>query len=215
MKGVELSTTMPEQALLQGALAGRPECLGQLLELYANYLKLIITPRLDTRLQSRVSASDIVQETLMEAHHDFPQFRGQSNGEFLAWLRQILVHNLARQVQRHVLSEKRDVRREVALEDLRTAVDRSAMRLESVAVNESASPSMNAVMGEHRRLLADCLSSLPSDYRDVILLRNIEGLPFPEVAARMDRSPGAVRMLWLRAIDTLRVRMEEQGASGI
>jgi RNA polymerase sigma-70 factor, ECF subfamily len=207
-----VSLSFEAQDLLNGALAGRGESLGRLLQLYTNYLKLVATPQLDARLQSRMSASDIVQDTLLEAHHDFPSFRGRTCGEFVAWLRQILVHNLARQVQRHVLAGKRDVRREVSLDALRAAVDRSAMKLEAVAVNDSASPSVNAMRHEHNLMLADCMASLPSDYRQVILLRNVEGLPFPEVAERMERTAGAVRMLWLRAIDALRIRLEAEGA---
>jgi RNA polymerase sigma-70 factor, ECF subfamily len=53
-------------------------------------------------------------------------------------------------------------------------------------------------------LVADQLARLPPHYRDVIVLRNLEGLAFPEVARRMGRSPGAVRILWLRALDHLR-----------
>jgi RNA polymerase sigma-70 factor (ECF subfamily) len=201
-----------EQRLLDGARAADAECLGHLLALYSNYLKVLSTSQLDPRLRARISASDIVQDTLLEAHHDFPQFRGQSIGEFVAWLRQILVHNLARQVQKHILTDKRDIRREVSIEALRNDIDRSAMRLEAVIAGDSPSPSTNAVNGESRRLLADCLEAMPGDYREVILLRNLEGLPFPEVAERMNRTPGAVRMLWLRAIDAMRTRLEALGA---
>ena len=61
------------------------------------------------------------------------------------------------------------------------------------------------------QVLADQLAQLPADYRDVLVLRHLEGLSFGEVAERMGRSPGAVRMLWLRAIDQLRERLDARG----
>ena len=95
--------------LLDAAREGKEECLGRLLQLYCNYLKLMAMAQLDQKLRARMSPSDVVQETLFEAHRDFAQFRGSSEAEFLAWLRRILVNNLARVVERHVLAEKRDV----------------------------------------------------------------------------------------------------------
>ena len=57
------------------------------------------------------------------------------------------------------------------------------------------------------------LASLPADYRDVIMLRHVEGMPFAKIAHEMGRSPGAVRMLWFRAIKQLRARLELRGIS--
>jgi RNA polymerase sigma-70 factor (ECF subfamily) len=178
--------------------------LGRLLTLYTNYLKLLVTTQLDNRLRVRVSPSDIVQETFFEAHRDFEQFRGQSTAEFVAWLRRIVVNNILRVVEQHVQAEKRDVRREVSLEEIGRRLEQSTVRLETLLVEEADSPSGCAVKHENEVLLADALAQLPDDYRDVIILRHIEGLPFEDVARRMDRSPGAVRMLWLRALKRMR-----------
>jgi RNA polymerase sigma-70 factor (ECF subfamily) len=77
--------------LLGAAKDGHTECLGRLLQLYSNYMKLVATAGLDRKLRARTSPSDIVQETMFEAHRDFLQFRGTSEAEFLDWLRRILV----------------------------------------------------------------------------------------------------------------------------
>ncbi len=190
--------------LFTSARAGSGSCLGRLLTLYTNYLKLLVATQLDTRLRVRVSPSDIVQETFFEAHRDFDQFRGQSTAEFVAWLRRIVVNNILRVVEQHVQAEKRDVRREVSLEEIGRRLEQSTVRLETLLVEEADSPSSCAVKHENEVLLADALAQLPDDYRDVIILRHIEGLPFDDVAKRMDRSPGAVRMLWLRALKRMR-----------
>jgi RNA polymerase sigma-70 factor (ECF subfamily) len=193
--------------LFTSARAGSNSCLGQLLALYTNYLKLLVTAQMDHRLRVRVSPSDIVQDTFFEAHRDFEQFRGQTTGEFVAWLRKIVVHNILRVVEQHVLAEKRDVRREVSLEEIGRRLEQSTARLETLLAVEEDSPSGCAVRNEHEILLADALAALPPDYRDVIVLRHIEGLPFEEVAKRMERTSGAVRMLWLRALRTLREKL--------
>jgi RNA polymerase sigma-70 factor (ECF subfamily) len=165
---------------------------------------------LDSRLRGRVSPSDIVQDTFFEAHRDFKQFRGQSTAEFVSWLRRIVVHNILRVVEQHLLTEKRDVRREVSLEEIGRRLEQSTARLETLLAVESDSPSRHAVEREHEVLLADALAELPPDYRDVIVLRHIEGLPFDRVAERMNRTVGAVRMLWLRALKRLREELQER-----
>jgi RNA polymerase sigma-70 factor (ECF subfamily) len=199
------------EVLLTQALAGAETCRGQLLELYSNYLKLLARAQLDERIQARVSASDVVQESLLEAHRDFAQFRGRSANEFVAWLRQILVHNLAHAIDRHLVAEKRDVRREVALENIGASLERSAMKFVHVLADDSASPSAAAMQQEQLIALANALTELSQDYRDVIIWRHIESLSFREIAERMKRSEGAVRMLWLRAMDELRSLLGRSG----
>lgn len=193
--------------LFKEACSGSNSCLGRLLTLYTNYLKLLVTAQLDDRLRGRVSPSDIVQESFFEAHRDFHQFRGQSPGEFVVWLRRIVVNNILRMVEQHVLAEKRDVRREVSLEEIGRRLEQSTVRLETLLAIEDDSPSGCAVQREDELRLADTLAQLPEDYREVIILRHIEGLSFDEVGARMKRSAGAVRMLWLRALKQLREQL--------
>ncbi|MDV6028780.1 MAG: sigma-70 family RNA polymerase sigma factor [Phycisphaera sp. RhM] len=204
-------TTSEANRLLAAAQNGQDDCLGELLQMYLNYLKLLARTQLDRKLQARTSASDVVQDTLLEAHRDFAQFRGNCPEQFLAWLKTILVNNLGHIIQRHVLAEKRDVRREVSIDDIGATLERSTARLVAIIADRGQSPSADAQNHEASLLLADALAELPDDYREVILLRHIEGLAFPEVAARMERTAGAVRMLWMRAIAQLRVRLESRG----
>jgi len=205
------SSTANAELLLSQALAGSSECFGQLLHIYRNYLKLLVVTQLERKLQQRVSPSDVVQETFLEANRDFPQFRGTSSGEFCAWLRKILVNNLHRVVEKHVLAAKRDVRREVSLENLASNLEQSTARLEAMLPDQGTSPSGNAQRHEMEIVLADYLAELPADYRDVIVLRHLESLSFEVIGVRMDRSAGAARMLWLRAIQSLRDRMDGEG----
>ena len=206
--------TIPQpdpQQLLTEARATPDASLGQLLQVYGNYLRLLASAQLDAKLRARVSPSDVVQETFLEAHRDFPQFRGQTEREFLAWLRKILANNLARLVERHILAEKRAVQREVSLEGMGAAIERSTARLDAVLADGAASPSTSASRREYAVILADQLTDMRPEYRDVIVLRHLEGLPFKEVAEKMDRTEGAARMLWLRAINRLRQQLDAIG----
>lgn len=193
--------------LERARLEGR-DAVGELLQKYANYLRLLAITHMDARLRSRVSPSDVVQETNCDVHRDFPQFRGNSEGEFVAWLRTILVHNLARMIERHVTTAKRDVRREISLNQIGRSIERSTMRLHNFLAAPDETPSSNAVRRERAVVLADHLAALADDHRQVIVLRNLEGRPFSEVAEQMERSEGAVRMLWLRAVEALKCRMQ-------
>jgi RNA polymerase sigma-70 factor (ECF subfamily) len=185
--------------------------VGKLLEYYGNYLKLLVRTHLNAKLRTRCSASDIVQESYFEAHRDFAQFQGQTAAEFLAWLRKLLVHNIATQVEKHILSAKRDVRREVRLDGMQAALERSAARLESVLVDQASSPSSRTERQELLVELANHLAELAPDYREVLILRHCEGLAFKDIAEQMGRSAGAVRMLWLRAIGQIREQMNQRG----
>jgi RNA polymerase sigma-70 factor (ECF subfamily) len=203
MNPLPRSDNTPE-GLLARARSGDQEALGQLLQLYRNYLRLQARTLIDSTLQRRLAPSDLVQETFLEAHRDFGQFAGSTEAELVAWLRQVLVRNLADQVKRHQ-SRKRDVRRAESLEAM---LERSSRRVEEALRAGISSPSAQARRREQAVLLADALAALPPDYREVIVLRHLEHLKFDEVAARMGRSSGAVRMLWARALERLNRLLE-------
>jgi RNA polymerase sigma-70 factor (ECF subfamily) len=184
--------------------------LGALLNLYRNYLRLLAQTQIDLHLQGRVDPSDLVQETLLEAFRDFGQFQGATEAELLVWLRRILVHNLARLVEKHLRARKRDARREVSLDRLVADMENSSNRIDAALVSPGTSTGSQARRREQAAVLADQLARLKPDHREVIVLRNLEGLSFEEVARRMGRSAGAVRMLWLRALDGLKQLLERE-----
>lgn len=192
-------------ALLAQARAGDHDALGEVLEGYREYLRLLARARVGQDLQVRLDPSDLVQETLLEAHRDFRQFLGGSEGELAVWLRRILVRNLADQLKYHQ-SQKRDVGREQPLEAL---IEHAH---EALAAPLST-PSNQASRREQAVVMANALARLPQDYRDVITLRHVEGRSFEEIAVQMGRSSGAVRMLWMRALEQLGEVMEKGDAA--
>jgi RNA polymerase sigma-70 factor (ECF subfamily) len=193
--------TADAEQLLREARTGDAATLGQLLELYRRYLALLARVQIGQRLQRKADASDLVQETFLEAHRQFAKFRGTSEAQFVRWLRQLLAGSLANLLRHYLGTRGRDVRLEQEIEG---ALDRSSMLLDGGLVAEQSSPSQQAAGREQAVLLADALAQLPDDYRDVLVLRHLEGLTFPEVALRMERSLDSVEKLWMRALARLR-----------
>ena len=186
--------------LLRNARLGDRQSIGELLSQYRSYLTMVGAAQFQQRLRPRVSPSDIVQDVMLRAHCHFGQFRGETERELLGWLREILLNSLARFVEQHVRAAKRDIRREVSLENFTAATG----PLPQGSTGSPQAPSAVVSLGEQSLQLNELLNQLPEHYREVLVLRNIQGLAFEEVAARLDRSPGATRMLWLRAIEKLR-----------
>jgi RNA polymerase sigma-70 factor (ECF subfamily) len=197
---------MPNQAeqLLDRARGGDAEALGRLLDLYRQYLSLLARMQVSRRLQGKIDASDLVQEAFLDAHRHFRQFRGTNENQLLQWLRQILAAKLADHWRRYLGAKRRDVRQEQALA---AELDRSSAQLGAALAASISSPSQQASRREQAVLLADALGELPEHYREVLVLRHLEGLTFPQVADRMGRTLDSVEKLWLRALARLRELM--------
>ncbi|HQU47105.1 MAG TPA: sigma-70 family RNA polymerase sigma factor [Pirellulales bacterium] len=195
----------PLELLLQ-AKQGSDVARGELPESYRAYLDLLARVELGRRLQTKVDAADLVQETFLEAHRNFALFRGQSEPEFAAWLREILSGRICNLVRRYLGTQGRDLRREQAwnvnLDESSRAIDRGFFALQST-------PSQHVAAREQGVLLAQALSRLPPDYREVVVLRHFEELTFPEVARRMERTVDSVQKLWVRALVTLKQTVPE------
>jgi RNA polymerase sigma-70 factor (ECF subfamily) len=196
-----MSTSPTSHELLDQARAGSAEQLGQLLERYRHYLGLLTRIEIGRRLQAKLDASDLVQETLLEAHRHFAKFRGSNEAQFVAWLRQILAASLANLLRRYFGTQGRDIRLE---RELQGQVDQSSQLLDRGLVDPRSSPSHQVARHEQALVLANALQRLPEDYREVIILRHFEGLPFAEVGRRLERSQDSVEKLWVRGLARLR-----------
>jgi RNA polymerase sigma-70 factor (ECF subfamily) len=191
--------------LLEEARAGDTQALGFLLESYRGYLTVLARVQIGRRLQGKVDAADVVQDVFLGAYRDFPQFRGGSEKEFLGWLRQILAYVLANLVRYYQGAQRRDVRLE---RQLSIELDQSSQALDRGLVAAQSSPSQQAVRREQAVLLAEALARLPEPLRDLLILRHLEGMTFPEVAERLGRTLDSVKKQWPRALASLRRVME-------
>jgi RNA polymerase sigma-70 factor (ECF subfamily) len=195
-------------SLVERAKAGDRQAVAELLGLYRNYLLLLARVHIDANLQSKADPSDLVQETCLMAARDLPQFRGETEAEFVAWLRAILANTGAAMVRRFRGTQSRNVGREWRFEQ---QLDRSSVALGRLAAAPDVSPSRIASRREAAVVLADALARLPNEYRDVLVLYHLEGLSLEDVAARMGRSVPSVRGLRTRAVLKLRTLMKEPG----
>ncbi|HEV3120912.1 MAG TPA: sigma-70 family RNA polymerase sigma factor [Isosphaeraceae bacterium] len=199
---------MPEsekdaRLLLAAARAGSTEALGRVLETCRRYLLLVAERQLDPNLKAKGGASDLVQETFLEAQRDFGRFGGTSEAELLAWLRRLLLNNVGTFTRSYRETNKREVGREVPLQ-----ADGSSGDLASALAGATPSPSRMAMAREQGEALEQALAKLPDDHRQVIMLRYQEERSFEEIGLLMGRSPEAARKLWSRAMERLRREWE-------
>ena len=167
-------------------------------ERYREYLHMLARLQLDARLQGKLDPSDVVQQTLVKAHQNREQFRGQSGPELAAWLRRILANTLidaARKYQKEVVLER----------SLAERMDDSSARLEAfLAAENEPSPSDHAVRHEKMLQLSDALMELPEDQRSAVELRYLRGLSVGEIAAVLNKSGASTAGLLRRGLEKLR-----------
>ena len=188
---------------LIAARAGSRQALGELLNSYRNYLHLVAVQKLGLDLQPKVGASDLVQDTFVDAQKDFAEFQGTTSAEFANWLERMLVHNIVDCVRQFRETEKRQINREVSLDQV------GADGQPVIDVEQASTPSGHAVAREEEVRLERELSRLPDDYRQAIVLRNHGGRSFEEIGNLLNRSPDAARKLWGRAVLRLRKELEQ------
>jgi RNA polymerase sigma-70 factor (ECF subfamily) len=191
-----MSTLSPDfGGWLSAARHGSPDALGSALEACRRYLLQVARQELHADLQAKGGASDLVQETFLEAHRDFDRFHGNSEVELRSWLCRLLHHRAAKLGRRYRTTQKRCLVRETPL---------SSARREGKLCDELPSPSTQAMAHELAQRLRQALEGLPDDQRRVITRRYVEQDSFEEIGRLMQRSPAAARLLWLRAIERVK-----------
>lgn len=184
------------QALLIVARGGCLETQGRLLQQFRDYLLAVADANLDSDIRPKVAASDVVQESLLEAHRDFGRFRGRTPPELRAWLKRILLNNLLNHFRAWRETHKRRLSREVEFA--------GASRGSAGPVDPHGFTASEIVCRrEEQQRLDEALSRLSEADRQVLRLRHAESLGFEEIGRRMSRSADAARMLWYRAFDRL------------
>ena len=187
---------------LADARSGAADALGQALETCRAYLLLVAEKEMDPRLRAKGGASDLVQQTFLEAQQAFERFHGTSADELRAWLRRLLLNNVSNFRRHWQTTAKRQASREVPL----GGGDSSAPGPTVIA--SGPTPSREMMAGERADAVRAALARLPEDYQTVLRLRYEDELPFEEVAHRMGRTSNAVRKLWSRAVERLQVELD-------
>lgn len=192
------------QRLIEAARDGCQKSLDKLFAVSRNYLLTIAHDELPPDVRTKVAPSDLVQESLIEAHRDFATFTGQQRQELLAWLRRILLHNLANAKRKYRDTSKRELAREVYLDGFDSSTGRP-VELPDV----QSSPSSIFLEQERLNRLQAAIERLPDEYRLVILLRHRDHHSFDFIAARLNKTSEATRKIWSRAVERLRQELGE------
>ncbi len=196
-------TIFDSAKLLALAQSGDREALGPLLDHFRPYLIVIAHRQLDERLKGRLDATDVVQTTFLEAHRDFPNFRGQDINTLLSWLRNILHNNVETTHHRHLVALKRSAKRETS-----SRVQNASSEPEPIVnwiPSDSSSPSQRAMRDEAAASLAISLMQLPNTQSEAIRLRYLEGLSIRDIAQKMEKTEMAVAGLLKRGLKSLRM----------
>jgi RNA polymerase sigma-70 factor (ECF subfamily) len=190
----------PLADLIAAARGGSSEALGRLLESCRRYLLLLANHELKPALRAKLAASDAVQDAFAEAQRNFAAFRGSDEQQLLAWLRGVLLHNLADTARRYERG-RRQLARETSLDDLRKSGQPIGVP------SPGLPPAEELAAREQAQALARAVERLPEAHRLVIHLRYTEHRTFEEIGAAIGRSPEAARKLWFRAVERLRQEM--------
>jgi len=189
---------MTSDELLAAARAGSGEALGSLLETFRTYLLMTGLREMQPSLQVKVAPSDLVQQTFVEAQRSIASFEGDTAEQFTAWLRGILLHKLAHAHRFYVTTARRSLLRE------EPQAPRSSICEQAKQILDEETPSRAAVRSEEADLMHTALARIPEHYRQVIQLRNFDLLRFEDIGVLMGRPAGAVRALWVRAMQRLK-----------
>ena len=189
------STAQSQAAVDRGAI-----------ERFRPYLNVLAQTRFQYKLQSKLDTSDIVQQTMLNAYQSWEQFRGKTEAELAAWLRQILANIIARNL-RDLGRGKRDIHRERSID---ADLQQSSMQLGKLLADQAQNTPSQIVMQEERAAsLATALMELPEDQRQAILGKYWHGLSSSEIGDQLQRSPEAVAGLLYRGLKKLRQIMSQ------
>ncbi len=195
--------------LIAEARAGKVEALGELCNLYRNYMRMVVRTGLGPKLRERVELSDVVQEALIEVIRQFPQFTGQNEAALVGWLRRLVGQKLADLGRYHSRAKRSGDSPDVALD---AAWDfaggggdgsQGGKLLDMLALSQT-SPSEAASRRELTVLLADALAALPEAEAEVIWLRHAENLSFEAIGDRVGVSRKSIRGIWARGLKSLK-----------
>ena len=175
------------------------------LEKFRPYLVLLARAHLHADARHGIEASDLVQQTLMDAYSQRGQFRGENDANLAAWLKQILVNNLV-DALRHGGRGKRDVSKVRSLE---AQVSESFSRADAWLLASQTSPSQHVAHKEDLLRLAEALEQLPEPQQEAVVLHHLQGLSLAEVARKLERSESAVAGLLYRGLKRLHELLDE------
>jgi RNA polymerase sigma-70 factor (ECF subfamily) len=185
------------QHLVALAQEGDEAALNQLCSVYGERVRRMIRLRLDRKLRPKLDSVDVVQDALMLALAGLKDFRYRNEGDFLRWLSKI-AENRLRDILDDFHAHKRDIHKEIPFKE-------TGRTTEAGAAEPMRDTTPSVIMRKREALdrLEQALDALKPEHKEVIVLKRIEGLSHAEIARRLGKNTGAVRMLLARAMAAL------------
>jgi RNA polymerase sigma-70 factor, ECF subfamily len=196
------------QRLLDRVQSGSEEALGQLLKRHQPRIEAAVDCRLDRRLRARLDASDIVQETQLEAVQRMEEYLMHRPMPFRLWLMRAAHQRVLKAERRHLQTGKRAIEREAPLPD------RSSLQIAARFARSAPSPGGRMVRQELARQVRRLMAQLSEGDREIIMLRNFEGLSNGESACLLEITPEAAKKRYARALLRLQSLLCDAGLSG-
>jgi RNA polymerase sigma-70 factor (ECF subfamily) len=187
--------------LLELVGAGDREAFDALFARYRQYLRQVVALRLDPKLRPRLDPSDVVQETQMEAFRRLSDYLERRPMSFHLWLRKMACERAMMAQREHLRAARRSLAREVALPD------RSSFQLAEQFLAKGSTPSQRLDRSELAHRVAEVMKRLTVSDRDLLMMRNLEGLSNQEAAEVLQIEPAAASQRYGRAVLRLRKLM--------
>jgi len=194
--------TNKTQYLVTLAKEGDEAAVNQLCSVYGERVRRLIRLRLDRKLRPKLDSVDVVQDALILAMDGLKNFTYKDEGDFLRWLSKI-AENRLRDMFDRFHADKRDIHKEIPFKREDTSTEGVTVgAAEPVA---DTTPSIITRKKEALDRLEKALDRLKPEYREIIMLKKIEGLSHTEIAEKLGKNTGAVRMLLARAMAALAI----------
>ena len=190
------------QHLVALAKGGNQAALNQLCCVYSERVRRIIRFRLNRKLRSKLDSVDVVQDVLLLAMGGLKDFTYRNEGDFLRWLSRI-AENKLRDIFDEFHADKRDIRKEIPFKEQRRTAGSAGWGV--LGPMRVATPSVIMRKKEALDRLEKALDELKPEYKEVVVLKRIEGLSHAEIAERLGKSAKAVSMLLSRAMTALTI----------
>ncbi len=194
------------QHLVALAKEGDESALNQLCSIYSERVRRIIRLRMDRKLRPKLDSVDIVQDALILALGGLQDFTYRNEGDFLRWLSRI-AENKLRDIFDKFHADKRDVHKEIPFKKEGRSTEGGSVG--AAGPMRTTTPSVIACRKEALDRLEQALDTLKPEYKQVVVLKRIEGLSHAEIAEKLGKNPGAVRMLLARAMAALTIAYGE------
>ena len=194
------SVSHKTQLLVTLAKGGDNSALDRLCRAYGERVRRIVRLRMGRELRFKLESMDLVQDTLMCALRDLGDFTYRDEGDFLRWLSRIVENRLRDNVDK-LHADKRDIRKEVRLDDQEQTTGSGLVR--TAGPIDVTTPSVIMSRKEEMDKLEKAIDALKPEYREVIVLKRLEGLSYKEIGERLGKSADAIGMLLSRAMVSL------------